>query len=286
MSGFMIRSTAAAVVQKLSPSYYHRRRYRRVWTNRYHAMKQQYHEQELRIAPLLCDKGKTSIDIGAAYGIYTVHIVDASRDCLAFEPHQSLTLELREMAQCLSLPIRVETIALSDVQGEANLRMLEEDVGRSTIEPENTLEDPDGSRISETTVPIRRLDDYDLDSVGFIKIDVEGHELSVLRGAIQTIRRCSPSILIEIEERHKQNAIRDVQEFFFKINYKGYFLLNRSLLPIRQFDLKRHQNVDNIGGWKRNWKRYGVYVNNFFFIPAGGRSRLEAAVRDVKCSLS
>jgi FkbM family methyltransferase len=278
----MIRSTAATVARKLMPTYYNRMRYR----NRFNAMKRQYHEAELHIAPLLCEKDKTSIDIGAAYGIYTVHIVDASCDCLAFEPHQSLTLELRKMAKCLSLPIRVETIALSDMQGEATLRILDEDVGRSTIEPENTLEDPDGGRISETIVPMRRLDDYGLEAVGFMKIDVEGHELSVLRGGIETIRRCSPMMLIEIEERHKRNAIRDIQEFLLEIDYEGYFLLNRSLNPIRQFDVKVHQNVANIGGWKTQWKRYGVYVNNFFFIPAGGRSRLEAAVRDAKSSLS
>ena len=87
------------------------------------------------------------------------------------------------MAECLSLPIRVEAVALSDVQGGANLRILEEDVGRSTIEPENTLEDPDGSIRSETTVAVRRLDDYDLESVGFIKIDVEGHEVWIYVGA-------------------------------------------------------------------------------------------------------
>ena len=40
-------------------------------------MQQQYHEQELHIVPLLCDRGKTSIDIGAADGIYTIHVVDA-----------------------------------------------------------------------------------------------------------------------------------------------------------------------------------------------------------------
>jgi FkbM family methyltransferase len=282
----MIRSTAAAVIQKLAPTYYNRTHNRRLWKKRFSAIKQQYHEQELHVAPLLCDKDKTSIDVGAAYGVYTIHIVNASRDCLAFEPHQSLTFELREMAECLSLPIRVETVALSDVQGEANLRILEEDVGRSTIEPENTLEDPDGSRRSEITVPIRRLDDYHLESVGFIKIDVEGHELSVLQGGIDTIRRCLPKMLIEIEERHKQNSIRDVQEFLSTIGYEGYFLLNRGLTPISRFDFKRHQDVANIGGWKTNWKRYGVYINNFFFVPVGSRSRLEAAVRDVRSRLS
>ena len=62
------------------------------------------------------------------------------------KPRQPIASQLKEMSESLSLPIRVETVALSDVQGEANLRILEKDVGRSTIEPENTLEDPDGAK--------------------------------------------------------------------------------------------------------------------------------------------
>jgi FkbM family methyltransferase len=281
----MIKSTAAAVLQKLAPNYYDRLSNQRLWKRRFYAMRQQYHEQELHIVPFLCDKGKTSIDIGAANGIYTIHIVDVSRDCLAFEPRQPVILELKEMARCLSLPIRIEAVALSDMQGEANLRILESDEGRSTIERENTLEDPDGSERREITVPVRRLDDYNLDSVGFIKIDVEGHELSVLRGGLATLQRCLPVILIEIEERHRPNAIRDVNELLSDLEYEGYFLLNQDLVPVSCFDLTRHQNFEHIGGWRTNWKRFGVYVNNFFFVHGGGRPRLEAAVYRVRRNL-
>lgn len=102
------------------------------------------------------------------------------------------------MAAHLSLPVRVETVAPSAVPGEAKLRILGSDTGRSTIEHDNTLEDSDGSARFEIAVPARRLDDYEMDAVGFIKIDVEGHELAVLRGGSETIRRCLPSMLIEI----------------------------------------------------------------------------------------
>jgi FkbM family methyltransferase len=278
----MIKSTIAGTVQKLAPTYYRRR----LWRRHFSAMRGFYHEQELHIVPSLCDKNKTSIDIGAAEGIYTIHIIDASRDCVAFEPRQSKARELAEMVEYLSVPVRVEAVALSDVHGRATLRMLERDEGRSTIERDNTLEDPDGSGKCEITVPTQKLDEYKLDAVGFIKIDVEGHECAVLRGALQTIRRCLPVILIEIEERHKPNAVRDVHKFFLDLEYEGYFLLDRSLMPIGCFDLARHQNVAHIGGWKTNWRRSGVYVNNFFFVPAGASSRLEAAVYNVRSKLS
>jgi FkbM family methyltransferase len=192
---------------------------------------------------------------------------------------------MKEMVRYLSLPVRVEAVAASDESGEAHLRILERDVGRSTIEHDNTLEDPDGSGTLDVTVPTRRLDEYELDAVGFIKIDVEGHELSVLRGGSETIRRCLPTMLIEIEERHKPNSLRDVSEFLSLHGYVGYFILNRTLVSMKYFDKVKYQNCANIGGWKTNWKRSGVYVNNFFFVPSGSSPSLEAAFATVKDSL-
>jgi FkbM family methyltransferase len=278
----MIKSLTAKIVRKAAPTYYKRCE----WNRRFSALQKSYHEQELHIAPLLCDKDKTSIDVGAASGSYTVHVVAASRDCLAFEPRPAQASELNEMVRYLSLPVRVEAVALSDMPGEARLRTLESDLGRSTIERDNPLEDPDGSERSEFVVPMRRLDDYELDSVGFIKIDVEGHELAVLRGGLSTLRRCHPIMLIEIEERHKRNSIADVCGVLGDLGYEGYFILNRKLISMESFDLVVHQNSQNIGGWKDNWKRYGIYINNFIFVPLGGSARLEAAVRKVSNRLS
>jgi FkbM family methyltransferase len=278
----MLKSTVAGVVRKVVPRVFWRRRFSIL---RQSIPSRKSEEQELRIVPLLCDKTKTSIDIGASEGVYTIVMIDASRDCWTFEPRLAQTFELREMVEYLSLPVRIEAVALSDRQGEAKLRILERDVGRSTIEPDNVLEDPDGSATLEITIPTRRLDDYKLDVIGFIKIDVEGHELSVLRGGSETIRRCLPTMLIEIEERHKPNSIRDVSEFLSELGYEGYFILNRNLMPMKYFDTSKYQDSGNIGGWKTSWKRSGIYINNFFFVPTGVRSRLEAAVGRLRESL-
>lgn len=273
----MLKSTVAGGVLKVAPTVF--------WRRRFSILRQSIllgtsEEQELHIIPFLCDKTKTSIDIGASEGVYTVIMIGASRDCWTFEPRRAQTFELREMVQYLSLPVRIEAVALSDTRSKAKLRIFERDVGRSTIEPDNVLEDPDGSATLEITVPTRRLDDYELDGIGFIKIDVEGHELSVLRGGSATVRRCLPTMLIEIEERHKPQSVSEVSEFLSGLGYEGYFILNRNLVSMKYFDKIKHQDSRNIGGWKTNWRRSGVYVNNFFFVPASLRSRLEAAVRD------
>jgi hypothetical protein len=74
-------------------------------------------------------------------------------------------------------------------------------------------------------VPALRLDDYALDRVGFIKIDVEGHELAVLKGAEATIRGSMPSLLVEIEERHSLCGIQNVTAFLTGLRYEGFFVL-------------------------------------------------------------
>jgi FkbM family methyltransferase len=75
-------------------------------------------------------------------------------------------------------------------------------------------------------IPSRRLDEFDLDNVDLIKIDVEGWELEVLRGAEQTIQRCQPVLLIEYTEgggrEHKSMHTYNIQDYFDIIENLGY----------------------------------------------------------------
>ena len=281
----MIKLKLARIVQAVAPAYYRRR----VRKRQLLAMRAYYPEQELHIVPLLCAKDRTSLDMEPS-GIPHIRVLSMHRGTVwCSSARVRLPSSKRLQRRCPSLFLyrfQLETVALSDVRGEAVLRVLQMDGGRSTIELDNALENSDGSERYEITVPARRLDDYGLASVGFIKIDVEGHELAVLRGGSATIQRCRPMMLIEIEERHKPNAIYQVNGFLANLGYEGYFVLNGNLLSISSFDLSKHQKVEHISGWRSNWRRSGVYVNNFFFVPSGSKSQLEAAVSEVRSNLS
>jgi FkbM family methyltransferase len=235
-------------------------------------------ESELLIAPFLCDRTRISLDIGADQGSYSVSICNHSADCIAFEPRPDSADLIRNLAIANNLRIKVEAVALSDSAGESVMRILTHDRGRSTIETANNLEDPDGSPRISISVPRKRLDDYKLSDVGFIKIDVEGHELAVLRGAEKTIRSSGPHLLIEIEERHRFGSLADVSAFLSDLGYDGFFVMDGEVLPLAQFDPSVLQDPNNVGGWKDGWERRGVYVNNFFFLTAGGAGVLRRAV--------
>ena len=107
--------------------------------------------------------------------------------------------------------------------------------GRSTIEPQNALHSivQSVANIREVEVACKPLDQYGLEDVGFLKIDVEGHELAVLRGATETISRSYPSILVEAEDRHRLGTVTAVCEYLRLFGYQRMILRNGQLVALQ-----------------------------------------------------
>lgn len=115
-----------------------------------------------------------------------------------------------------------------------------------------------------------RLDDvYDGD-VGFIKIDVEGHEQAVLDGAIKTIRRCRPRMLVEVDERLSPGGLAIARRYFEALEYRGYYIRQGKLHPISTFSADVMQKPDNLPDLTaplQQRERFGRYIYNFLFLP-------------------
>lgn len=223
-----------------------------------------YLETEMRLLPYLCKRDLVSIDIGASGGSYTAHLLTMSRKCYAFEPIPEAAKALRRKlgaSKCGSL--LVEAVALSDRSGEGSLTIPMDNLGRSTLEIANPL--GNASLARKVVVPVRRLDEYDWNErVGFIKIDVEGHEEAVLRGSVETLHRDRPSLLIEVEERHNKGSISRVTCFLRDRGYRGHFYRDGKLKPIESLDAKRDQSEQDLHSNESGRRRY---INNFIFIP-------------------
>ena len=110
-------------------------------------------------------------------------------------------------------------------------------------------------------VPVQTLDQYNYDDVCLIKIDVEGHELDVLKGATQTMLRERPVLLVEIEQRHLQIPMTEVFAFIAEQKYNGFFLCSGRLCPLSNFAPEVHQAPENINSH--------AYIYNFIFLPEG-----------------
>jgi FkbM family methyltransferase len=256
----VVKRRLAPLAKTVAPSWFWRRKY---------GILQRLGESkpEVQLVRSLCDPDRVSLDIGAADGEFAIAMLAASRSVIAFEPQPTQARALAAMFDAVGSKVRVEATALSDRPGVTKMRVLESDVGRSTIDSDNALTDADGSRVGTIEVQVRRLDDLQLDDVGFVKIDVEGHELAVLLGAADTLKRNRPTLYVEAEERHHPHAVAAITEFLAGLGYTGYFDVDGIRRPLGEFDPAEHQNPANIGGWKDGWVTLGVYVNNFVFLP-------------------
>ena len=112
-------------------------------------------------------------------------------------------------------------------------------------------------------VPTRTLDSFGLSDVGFLKIDVEGHELALLAGARRTIESSRPVVFVESESRHAVGAPANVIDLMMRGH--GYrraaFLCDGKILDIASFDVGRDQLQ-----WLPDVAN-SAYVSNFVFWP-------------------
>lgn len=214
-------------------------------------------DTEFFLLPHLVDPTRAAVDVGAHHGHYAAEMLRFTSRVHCFEPLPFLADTLRRH---LPPAIAVHEKALSDRPGSARIRVPRnvagDLLGRSTIEPTNQLVDV--ASFQEIEVPLDTLDQALAEPIGFIKIDVEGHEFTVLQGAVETIQRDRPILLIESERRHQAAAPRNVMEFLRNYNYQALVIRNGRLTAVDDFD---------VAVFQKNFKNKKDYVKDFIFVP-------------------
>lgn len=258
MSLINYKSYISPIFQKIFPTLF--------WKRKLKYYQNHFTEIEMHLLPLISQKNKISIDIGGAHGSYTANLFDKSSEVVTFEPIPKNITWINNMIKYNRLNARVMNYALSDWSGDTYLNMVADSTGFSTIEKENDLS-KHHKQIESIQVKVKQLDDFKLDNVGFIKIDVEGHEISVLNGAKNTIKNSLPNILVEIEERHKKDAVNSCVNILENLGYHCFFILNNKIKKITEFKLEVHQDETNlINRYERFQNSEKPYINNFIFI--------------------
>jgi len=225
-----------------------------------------YGEFELRLVKPLCDADRDSIDVGANLGAYIHFMRRSAKLVYAFEPVPWLA---RMLARKFTARVIVRDIALSNENGTAVLRVPvvdgQPECGLSSLASGANFGTSEQMELRVTT---SRLDDVYDGRLGFLKIDVEGHEQAVLEGASRTLDRSHPNLLVEIEERFAPGRVRETRSFLEGLGYRGYFVSRGLLHEIESFDPASMQRLDDISGFGAGQERtrYSAYVNNFIFI--------------------
>lgn len=223
-------------------------------------------EFELRLVKPLCDANHDSIDVGANLGAYIHFMCRSSKLVYAFEPVPWLAAML---ARKFTARVIVRDIALSNENGTAVLHVPivdgQPECGLSSLASGVNF---GVNEQMELRVRTSRLDDVYEGRLGFLKVDVEGHEQAVLEGASRTLDWSHPNLLVEIEERFAPGRVRDTRRFLDALGYRGYFVSRGRLNEIESFDSASMQRLEDISGFGAGQKRtrYSAYINNFIFI--------------------
>jgi FkbM family methyltransferase len=259
------RNLALRTLTKLRPS----RGYERQWERERESEKDPF----LELVDALVGPGDVALDIGASYGYVTAQLarlVGREGRVHAFEPNPDRLRALHRVRGRRGNVV-IHSLALSDREGAALLRIpVFEGVA---YEEQASLAFGGGRRkLDHAAFEVRtaRLDDLVGESVEpptFIKCDVEGHEDAVFRGAVRTLERHRPTVIVEIEQRHHDATIDQIFEQFRSLGYNGHALTSEGLMPIAHFDVERDQ-VRAVGErYRPDVKPPPDYVNDFLFVP-------------------
>jgi len=145
------------------------------------------YQQKVRLRSLDFAKQKrVALDVGANVGLWSRDLVKHFDKVIAFEP-------VEMFRECLAKNVTSDRLwaspmALGDADMRATMVITEGNTGHSHIDP---------NKVNQGDIQVVRLDNLNMEIVDYIKIDCEGYEYKVIRGAEQTIRRCRPIIVLE-----------------------------------------------------------------------------------------
>jgi FkbM family methyltransferase len=168
---------------------------------------------------------KLFVDVGANYGTHSLLFSAHGIETLSFEPNEGCHLYLRELFRTNNLEAELHPVALSDKPGTAILRYPERDTWLgTTCEDYTSKELRRDSKLLTQQVLRGTLDAY-LGSRApvkmMLKIDTEGSELPILKGASQTIAVHRPMIVFEGSRKVDRKEMFDL---FEEMQYRVFSL--------------------------------------------------------------
>ena len=195
---------------------------------------------DIKFLKYLSNKNLNSLDVGAYKGVYTYFISKYSKIVYAFEPNPKSYKILKKI---VNKNVKVFPYALSDKSSSDFLKIPKGKKGYSN--QGGSIRDVKlDKNFGKLKVETKKIDDLKLKNIGFIKIDAEGVELQVLKGAKKLIKKYKPTLLIEIEERYISEPIEKTLNKILNLGYRGFALIGETLTPLKFFDGDKNHRID------------------------------------------
>ena len=200
----------------------------------------------LRMWCELVGKASVIFDVGANTGIYSLaaKALSPNAKLIAIEPVHRVFEKLVVNCWLNNFDISCIEAALSDEDGEATLFDFPGEHSYSSTFHKEIFGELD---LVETQVKVVRLDtlvnEYQIDKIDLMKIDVEGHEADVLRGFGDCLERFKPTILIEVLS---DEVGASIDKILSEYNYTYYYVDETRSEVIKVDELTRRESLNYI----------------------------------------
>jgi FkbM family methyltransferase len=197
--------------------------------------------EEASLLAQIVRPGMWVIDVGANIGVHTIAFaqgVGSEGRVLAFEPQRIVYQTLCGNVALNALDnVWAHNLAVSKLAGAISVPTIDyASAGNfGGVELGGGVSGAAGEPVAVTTI-----DTFALPRCDFMKIDVEGMELDVFEGAIDTLRRFKPILYVENDRREKSAP---VISFLFALGYRLFWHLPRAFHQSNHF-----QNQENVFG--------------------------------------
>lgn len=187
------------------------------------------------------EAGDTVADIGANIGYNTVVLarqVGPQGRVIAFEPQSQIRqqLSLNVVENGFSTNVEIFSYALGDQDG-VELELEPIDYNAEVVNVGDTKVGRGGEKIQ-----LRTLDSFRIDRLKFLKLDVQGFETNVIRGADKTIKLCRPLMFVEVEEWNlKAQSTSAVELISSILNLEYTIVWIKNDWPVDQICLPKEQ---------------------------------------------
>lgn len=184
-----------------------------------------YEPLEMATLLLLLGQARTFFDVGANIGWYSVHAAALFPllDITAFEPISSSYRQLRHNLDGNGLTVRTEPIGLSDSETTATMHVSPTLSGAASMHPSRSYADQVVETVHFSTLDIMAAGRTS--AIDVIKVDVEGAELSVLRGGVTMLEADRPAVFAEMLRLHSRPFGYHPNEILVLMASLGYHCL-------------------------------------------------------------
>lgn len=153
------------------------------------------------LTKIMKDRPGTFIDAGSFIGPHSIGIskLVPNTKIVAFEPTKQAFKCLQENAK-RTFNIEVHNIALSNVNSKGMMIYNNDgNPGGCFLKNDNEKSQRLHGNTEMNTIDIKTIDSFNIEDVTLIKIDTEGQEKNVILGAVDTIKKYKPAMVVEIQ---------------------------------------------------------------------------------------